>query len=76
MDEHGAQPAHGATAHMSTGHAPHAPSAHDGADDAEHGHDDMGLGPIDIRMWGAGLLGVAIGLAGALCFALSTGRIG
>jgi hypothetical protein len=74
MDEHAGQTGHGATAHVSAGHAPKAHA--DGHDAAEHGHDDMGLGPVDLRMWGAGLVGVAIGLVGALCFALSTGRLG
>ena len=43
----------------------------------DHGHDDHGhveepLGPIDVAAWGAGVLGVAIGLAVALCFVLAT----
>ncbi len=74
MDEHAGQTEHGASAHVSAGHA--AVGHGDGHDAPQHGHDDMGLGPVDLRMWGAGLLGVLIGLAGALCFALSTGRLG
>ena len=42
---------------------------------AEHGHDEMALGPTDIAAWGAGILGVALGLVTAFCFALSTGLI-
>ena len=43
----------------------------------DHGHDDHGhveepLGPVDVAAWGAGVLGVAIGLAVALCFVLAT----
>jgi hypothetical protein len=44
----------------------------------EHGHDDHGhgdydiLGPIDVVAWGAGVVGVVLGLAVALAFALST----
>ena len=46
----------------------------------DHGHDDhgqaeMALGPVDLAAWGAGVLGVAIGLVTAFCFALSTGLI-
>jgi hypothetical protein len=47
----------------------------------DHGHDDHAhaeatLGPIDVAAWGAGIVGVAIGLAIAFCFALATGSIG
>ena len=43
----------------------------------DHGHDDHGhveepLGPVDVAAWGAGVLGVAIGLAVAVCFGLAT----
>jgi len=46
----------------------------------EHGHDDHAhaeeaLGPIDVPAWGAGILGVALGLAVALAFMLATGDI-
>ena len=57
--------------------------AHDAADDhgEDDGHDDRAhddtdpLGPIDIYAWGAGALGVVLGLAVALAFALSTGML-
>jgi hypothetical protein len=57
--------------------------AHHASDDhgEDHGHDDhahddsLPLGPIDIYAWGAGILGVALGLGVALAFALSTGMI-
>ena len=57
----------GATAH-------HAPDDH--GDD--HGHDDHAhaeeaLGPIDVRAWGAGLIGVVLGLAvAAACIVATT----
>ena len=43
----------------------------------DHGHDDHAhaeeaLGPIDTAAWGAGLLGVAIGIVIAACFVLAT----
>jgi hypothetical protein len=43
----------------------------------EHGHVDPveaeePLGPIDVTAWGAGIVGVAIGLVIAFCFALAT----
>ncbi len=37
-----------------------------------HGSDEEPLGPIDVAAWGAGVLGVAIGLVVALCFVLAT----
>jgi hypothetical protein len=55
----------------------HAGSDHGG----DHGHDDHGhgqeaLGPIDTTAWLAGLLGVALGVAVAICFILATGDVG
>jgi len=58
--------------------AHHLPDDHGG----DHGHDDHahageeGLGPIDAAAWAAGIAGVAIGLAIAVCFALATSGIG
>ncbi len=53
-------------------HGAHAaPGAHD-----PHGHDEMGLGPIDWTAWIVGLAGVAAGALTALCFALSAGYVG
>ena len=44
---------------------------------ADHGHDDHAhaeepLGPLDVAAWGAGIVGVALGLVIAACFALTT----
>ena len=44
----------------------------------DHGHDDHAhgeepLGPIDVAAWGAGALGIALGVVVAVCFALATG---
>lgn len=57
--------------------------AHHNVDDhgEDHGHDDHAhgdepLGPIDVIAWGAGLLGVALGLVVAVAFAAATGVIG
>jgi hypothetical protein len=58
--------------------AHHLPDDHGG----DHGHDDHahgdgeGLGPIDTAAWSAGIAGVAIGLAIAVCFALATNALG
>lgn len=46
----------------------------------EHGHDDHAhaeepLGPIDVFAWGAGALGIAIGLGIVAFFAVATGAI-
>ena len=70
---------------MTTGHDDDLPGhagavAHHDLDDhgEDHGHDDHahgdepGLGPIDLPAWGAGLLGVVIGLAMTACFVLAT----
>ena len=43
----------------------------------DHGHDDHAhgeepLGRIDVASWGAGVLGLLIGVAIAACFALAT----
>ncbi len=45
-----------------------------------HGHDvhadgEEPLGPIDIAAWGAGALGVVIGVVIAACFAFATGTL-
>lgn len=66
---------------------PHASDAmtgpHGSADDhgADHGHDDHahggeGPGPIDLATWGAGLLGIILGLAVVLAIAVAAGAVG
>jgi hypothetical protein len=54
-------------------------AAHHTTDDHgdEHGHDDHAhaeesLGPVDRPAWGAGILGVLLGLAVAAAFVLAT----
>jgi hypothetical protein len=42
---------------------------------ADHGQADEGLGPIDVAMWGVGILGVALGLLVALCCAFAVGML-
>ena len=57
--------------------ADHATSDHgdaQGHDDHAHGAGE-GLGPIDTMAWGAGALGVLLGLVVAACFVLATGTI-
>jgi hypothetical protein len=56
--------------------------AHHTTDDHgdEHGHDDHAhtdepLGPIDVPAWGAGILGVLLGLAVTAAFMLATATI-
>jgi hypothetical protein len=57
--------------------------SHGSADDHgdTHGHDDHGhgseaLGPVDWRAWGAGVLGMVLGLGVALSFLLAGGSAG
>ncbi len=64
-----------AEAHRPDERGASAEHGHGGDVHAEHGHDEMALGPTDIAAWGAGILGVALGLVTAFCFALSTGLI-
>jgi hypothetical protein len=51
---------------------------HDPADHGDdHGHDDHAhrdpaLGPIDVRAWGAAILGVALGAVIVIGFAMAT----
>jgi hypothetical protein len=46
---------------------------------ADHGHDDHAhgsagaLGPVDVRAWGAGLLGIVLGLAVAVALGFGSG---
>lgn len=55
---------------------PHATDDHHAPDDHgdDHGHsdDEQPLGPVDRAAWGAGVLGVVIGLVIAMCFVLAT----
>ena len=51
---------------MSTDHDPADQPGHEGAVAEE------ALGPIDVAAWGAGLLGLVIGIAIAACFVLAT----
>ena len=69
IDPHDADaPGHeGATAH----HATDDHGDDHGHDD--HAHGDEALGPIDVRAWGAGAVGVALGIVVTVCFVLATG---
>jgi hypothetical protein len=64
---------------MSDGAHLHAePAAHEPADlHGGHGAADVEpLGPIDPLAWGAGAMGVVLGLVIAACFALATSGLG
>ena len=56
-----------------------ADETHGAGDHGEtHGHDDHGhaeeaLGPVDTRLWGALVVGVAAGLMVALCLVITLG---
>ena len=65
-DEHAAHdPAHPDSDH---GHDDHDAGAHGG-----DGHGGEVLGPVDVTMWGVGLVGVALGLLVTVCVAFATG---
>jgi hypothetical protein len=49
----------------------HADQGHADQDADEDADEDL-LGPVDYTAWGAGALGVAIGLVMWLCFVLAT----
>jgi hypothetical protein len=50
-------------------------AAHDAGHHDEHGHAADTLGPIDWKMWGAGVLGVIAALAVVATFVISTGFV-
>jgi hypothetical protein len=61
--------------------APHGTTPPHGAADAGIVHEHLGeheiepLGPVDAQAWGAGLLGVALGLVVALAFVFATAAV-
>ncbi len=65
------------------GHVGAVPGDHHATTDrgTDGGHDDHGhaaewvLGPIDVAAWGAGALGVVLGLVVAACFAIATAAV-
>jgi hypothetical protein len=63
------------------GHAGSAGQHHatdDHGDDGEHddhAHAEEALGPIDVRAWGAGILGIAVAAVVVACFAMATGAL-
>lgn len=59
-------------------HASDAPSADlpHGTNDHAHPGEGDALGPVDVAAWGAGAIGIAIGLVVAVCFAVATGAVG
>jgi hypothetical protein len=46
------------------------PDGHDA-----HGHDEEPLGPVGVPAWGAGVIGVLLGIAVAAAFVLATAPI-
>ena len=57
--------------HTSSAPDPHAAAAHAGGHD-EHGHVADTLGPVDVQMWGVGVVGVIAALVIVACFVLAT----
>jgi len=61
--------------------APHGSAASPGTADGAIVHEHLGeheiepLGPVDTQAWGAGLLGVALGLVVALGFVFATAAV-
>lgn len=50
----------------------HAPTGSHDDHENDHAHGDEALGPVDVRAWGALILGVAAGLVVALCLVITT----
>ncbi len=66
---------------MSDPHATDAPghpaaAGGDHHDVTDHAPHDEILGPIDVFAWGAGIIGVVIAVAIAVCFSLATSVLG
>jgi hypothetical protein len=62
-----------------TDHEDELDGAGDHGEDTEHddhAHPTEELGPVDVTAWGAGAVGVALGLVVAACLAFATGFIG
>jgi len=59
-------------AHSATAHASAQAGAGHGDDHGEHGHAADTLGPIDVRMWGVGVLGVIVALIVTVGFVAAT----
>ena len=57
------------------GHDDHAAGGHGAAGHGGDGqaHGGEALGPIDVTMWGVGIVGVALGLLVVACVAFATG---
>ena len=53
---------HAASSHVQPTHAGGAQGHHGDAHEDDHGHGGDTLGPIDLRAWGAAVLGIAGGL--------------
>ena len=74
-----ADAAHPTSAHGRSTATAHAAPAH-GATTAAHGahgdEDEQPLGPVDVELWGAGVLATVIGLFMAICFVLATAGTG
>ncbi len=62
-DTHSAPAADHGTAHADAGHG----DAH-----GDHGHAADTLGPVDVRMWGVGIVGVIVALVVAVGFVAAT----
>lgn len=56
---------------MSDTHASTTADSHGSHD--EHGHAADTIGPIDVKMWGVGLVGVIVAVVMIACFVLATG---
>jgi hypothetical protein len=66
-EPHGAAKPHGAADEIPE-HDAHHPAAHD---DAHHAEATV-VGAIDTQMWGAAILGIALGIVVAACFLVAT----
>jgi len=74
---HDASSGHGTASGNGSGAPDSHAGGHDDAHDVHGAHDprDTNLGPPDLASWSAGIVGVAIALVVAFCFALASGVV-
>ena len=71
-EPHGSASPHGAADDVPG----HEPAGGDHGDAGGHGEHAEALGPIDVQAWGAGAVGILLGLVVVACMVVATGGLG